>query len=126
MAKVEDILARFMDEIPQFIATDCVHLGSGQSVGGSVSIDPLLQPGKAAACYSEALKSNARAAEQLGVGADGMEDLLVTTRDTYVLLRPVGKEHYVSLFITRRALLSSARAVLKKYEPSLLEALTAS
>jgi predicted regulator of Ras-like GTPase activity (Roadblock/LC7/MglB family) len=123
MAKIEDILARFMEEVPQFIATDCVNIETGLSVGGSTSIDPKFDASMASACYSEVIKSNARALDLLGIGSDTVEDILVTARDAYILVRVIGKEHYVSLVITRRGTLGLARAILKKYEPALLAAL---
>lgn len=123
MARIEDILARFMEEVPQFIATDCVNIEAGLSVGGSASIDPKFDASLASACYSEVVKSNARALDLLGVGAASVEDILITTRDAYILLRLIGKEHFVCLVITRRGTLGLARAILKKHEPALLAAL---
>jgi predicted regulator of Ras-like GTPase activity (Roadblock/LC7/MglB family) len=123
MAKIEDILARFMEEVPQFIATDCVNIDTGLSVGGSTSIDPKFDASLASACYSEVVKSNARALDLLGIGSGTVEDILITTRDAYILIRVIGKEHYVSLVITRRGTLGLARAILKKHEPALLTAL---
>jgi predicted regulator of Ras-like GTPase activity (Roadblock/LC7/MglB family) len=123
MKKIEDILARFMEEVPQFIATDCVNIDSGLSVGGSTSIDPKFDASLASACYSEVVKSNGRALDLLGIGAHTVEDILITTRDAYILLRVIGKEHYVSLVITRRGTLGLARAILKKHEPALLAVL---
>jgi predicted regulator of Ras-like GTPase activity (Roadblock/LC7/MglB family) len=123
MAKIEDILARFMEEVPQFIATDCVNIDTGLSVGGSTSIDPKFDASLASACYSEVVKSNARALDLLGIGSGTVEDILITTRDAYILIRVIGREHYVSLVITRRGTLGLARAILKKHEPALLTAL---
>ncbi len=121
--KIEEILARFMEEVPQFIATDYVNIETGLSVGGSISIDPKFDASMASACYSEVVKSNTRALDLLGIGADSTEDILVTAREAYILVRMIGKEHYVSLVITRRGTLGLARAILKKYEGALLAAL---
>lgn len=121
--KIEEILARFMEEVPQFIATDCVHIESGLSVGGSTSIDPKFDASLASACFAEVMKSNARALDLLGIGSDSVEDILITTREAYILLRVIGKEHFVNLVITRRGTLGLARAIMKKYEANLIAAL---
>ncbi|MCK6586903.1 MAG: hypothetical protein HUU21_04765 [Polyangiaceae bacterium] len=123
MVRIEDILAKFMDEVPQFIATDCVNIETGLSVGGSTSIDPKFDASLASACYAEVVKSNGRALELLNIPPDSVEDILITARDAYLLIRMIGKEHFVSLVITRKGTLGLARAILKKYEPQLLAAL---
>lgn len=120
--KLMDIINQFRSEVPQFVSTDVVHFESGLSIGGG-SIDPNFDASVASASYSELVKSNARALDLLGVGAASTEDILITTQHIYILIRMVGREHYHGLAITRQGTLGYARAVMKKYEGAILEAI---
>ena len=122
--KVNEILAKLIGEVPQFIAADCADLETGSSVSEGTSIDRNLDPTMASGSYSEVLQANARALDFLGVGSDAFEDIVVTARDAFILVRPLGARHFVSLVLTRRGNLSLARAALAKYESALLEALS--
>jgi predicted regulator of Ras-like GTPase activity (Roadblock/LC7/MglB family) len=107
MSRLDDLVAKFE---------------SGLSVAGG-SIDPNFDSSLASACYSEVVKSNAQALDLLGLGANSSEDILVSTRDAYLLLRMVGREHYHGLAITKHGALGYARSVMKKYEPQFLDAI---
>lgn len=120
--KLMDIVNQFRNDVPQFVSTDLVHIESGLSLGGG-SIDPNFDASVASASYSELVKSNARALDLLGAGAASTEDILITTKDLYILIRMVGRDHYHGLAITRQGTLGYARAIMKKYEAQFLDAL---
>lgn len=119
--KLMEIVNQFRNDVPQFVSTDIVHIESGLSWGGG-SIDPNFDASVASASYAELVKSNARALDLLGAGAASTEDILITTKDLYILIRMVGRDHYHGLAITRQGTLGYARAIMKKYEPQILEA----
>lgn len=125
MPKVDDILATFMQEIPHFIAADCVSIETGMSVTGGTSMDRNVDASMASSSYVEVIEANGRALDMLGIGSDTMEDIVITAQGAVVLVRPVGRAHYVSVIMTRRGSLSVARAALKKHEDELVKALEA-
>lgn len=122
MAKVDGIIEKLRAEIPQFIAIDFVDTATGSSVGQGVSIDPKVDATMASNNYAELIQANAGALDFLAIGSDTLEDILITARDAYIIVRPVGAGHFITLILTRRANLSLARQVLGKYEPELLAA----
>lgn len=119
---LDDLIAKFRSDVPHFISTDVVNIESGMSIGGG-SIDPNFDASLAAACYAEVVKANAQALDLLGLGAHTSEDILISTRDAYLLMRFLGKEHYHGLAITKHGALGYARSVMKKYEGPFLEAI---
>jgi predicted regulator of Ras-like GTPase activity (Roadblock/LC7/MglB family) len=108
--------------VPHFVSTDIVNIDSGLSVAGG-SVDPNFDASVASACYAEVVKSNAQALELIGLGANTSEDICISTRDAYILLRMLGREHYHGLAITKMGALGYARSIMRKYEPSFLQAL---
>ena len=122
MSRLQDVLQRFKQEVPDFISTDIVHLESGLSIGGA-SAAPQFDAAAAAAAYAEVIKSNARALELLGKPHESMEDILVTTDGFYVLLRTLGKHYYYCLAISREGSLGLPRVLMRRYAPAFLEAI---
>jgi len=122
MSRLHEILQSFQQEVPDFLATDIVHLESGLSIGGA-SVAPDFDAAAAAAAYAEVIKSNARALELLGSPQDSTEDILVTTAAFYVLLRTLGKSYYHCLAIDRRGSLGMPRLLMRRYAPAFLEAI---
>lgn len=121
MSVLQQELDKFRDEVPEFVSTDMVNIESGLSIGGA-TIDPDFDASVASACYAEVIKLNRRALELLGLGANSTEDLLVTTKKINILVRMLGVEYCHVLAISRKANLGLARAIMKKYEQVLLEA----
>jgi len=121
-SKLDEILEKIRVEVPQFVSTDIVDLGSGMAIA-SVAVDPNFDAGLASACYAEVVKSNARALDLLGLGATTTEDILVTAKDRYILLRTIGDFHFLDLAITTKGTLGLARAIMKKHEQGLIDAL---
>lgn len=119
---VFDVLNRFRAEVPHFISTDLVEIESGMSIAGG-SIDPNFDASVAAACYAEVVKSNAKALDLLGVGANSTEDILITTTNAYIMIRMVGRTHYLGLALGRQGTLGFARALMTKYTPLLVQVL---
>jgi predicted regulator of Ras-like GTPase activity (Roadblock/LC7/MglB family) len=117
-----DILNRFKAEVPHFISTDIVEIESGMSIAGG-SVDPTFDASVASACYAEVVKSNARALDLIGIGANSTEDILITTTNAYLLLRMIGNRHYLGLALSRQGTLGFARALMVKYAPMVLKAL---
>ncbi len=122
MSRLQEILSRFRAEVPDFVATDIVHLESGLSIGGA-SATPHFDAAAAAAAYGEVLKSNARALELLGSRGEATEDILVTTDRWYVLLRTLGRSYYQCLAISREGSLGMPRVLMRRYERAFLEAI---
>jgi predicted regulator of Ras-like GTPase activity (Roadblock/LC7/MglB family) len=122
MSKLDDLVKKFQTEVPHFVSTDIVDIDSGLSVAGG-SIDPNFDSSVACACYCEVVKSNAQALDLLGLGANTSEDICVSTRDAYLLIRMLGGNHYHGLAITKMGALGYARSVMRKFEPLLLGAL---
>lgn len=117
-----EVLNRFKAEVPHFISTDIVEIDSGMSIAGG-SIDPNFDASVASACYAEVVKSNARALDLIGIGANATEDILITTSNAYLLLRMIGNRHYLGLALGRQGTLGFARALMVKYGPMVLKAL---
>lgn len=114
---LQDLIDRFVREVPHFVSTDIVDIESGLSIGGS-SADPTFDAAAAAASYAEVVKANRQTAELLGLGREATEDILITLKDFYVLLRMLGPDYYQGLAVARAGNLGLARAVMKKYEKS--------
>ena len=121
VSKLQEALDQFRQEVPEFVSTDIVSVDSGLSIGGATN-DPEFDASVAAASYSEVVKSNQRALDLLGLGGESTEDILITTHQNYILIRILGGEYYHLVAIARRGNLGLARAIMKKYEPRLLQA----
>ena len=121
VSKLQEALDQFRQEVPEFVSTDIVSVDSGLSIGGATN-DADFDASVAAASYSEVVKSNQRALDLLGLGGESTEDILITTHQNYILIRILGGEYYHLVAIARRGNLGLARAIMKKYEPRLLQA----
>lgn len=112
---LQDMIDRFVAEVPHFVSTDVVDVESGLSIGGA-SADPQFDAAAAAASYAEVVKANRQTSELLGLGRESTEDILITLDDFYVLLRMLGSDYYQGLTVGRAGNLGLARALMKKYE----------
>jgi hypothetical protein len=92
------------------------------SVAGGTT-DVTFDSSVASACYCEVVKSNSQALDLLGLGANTSEDICVSTRDAYLLIRMLGSNHYQILAITKVGALGYARSLMRKYEKLFLSAL---
>jgi predicted regulator of Ras-like GTPase activity (Roadblock/LC7/MglB family) len=107
-------------EMDYFLSSDLVNVTSGMSVGG-VSVDPNFDASLASGAYTEVVKSNRRALDLLGLGANACEDILITTENVLLLMRMLGQDYYLGLAISRRGNLGLARAIMNKYSGQLLD-----
>jgi predicted regulator of Ras-like GTPase activity (Roadblock/LC7/MglB family) len=107
--------------VPEFVSTDIVNIDSGLSIGGG-TLDADFDASIASASYSEVVKSNRRALDLLGLGNDCTEDILISTEKVYILIRMLAGEYYHLVAIARKGNLGLARAIMKKYEAPLLQA----
>lgn len=116
-SKIDELLGKFRQEIPEFVSTDIVEIATGLSIGGG-SIIPDFDSTTASAAYSEVVKSNDRGLEALG-GAEAVgitEEILISTDKVHILISILGKTgYYHGLAITRKGNLGFARVVMKKY-----------
>jgi predicted regulator of Ras-like GTPase activity (Roadblock/LC7/MglB family) len=122
IASLPEILQAFRVDVPGFVSTDIVEVESGLSISGG-SIDPSFDASVAAASYSEVVKSNSRALELLSMDPASTEDILITTKTTYFLIRTLGSSHYHLLAISRQGNLGLARVIMKRYEAQFLQAI---
>lgn len=124
MSKVEEVLRQMQSEMDYFLSSDLVNIASGMSIGG-VSVDPNFDASLASGAYTEVVKSNRRALELLGLGANACEDILITTENVLLIMKMLGQDYYVGLAISRKGNLGLARAIMNKYTTQLLDVVRA-
>ena len=124
MSKVEDLLAQMRAEVSQFVALGVAELEGGVFVAGTAA-DPKYDLAAAGASYAGLVRSNVQALDLLELGSGTCEDVLITQREVYVLLRKLGTKHLMMLVLTRYASLGTARIAMTKYDPLLVDALSA-
>lgn len=117
---LQQMLERFSAEVPHFVSTDIVDTESGLSIGG-VTADATFDAAAAAASYAEVIKASQQTSQLLGFGRESTEDILITLRDVYVLLRMLGPDYYQGLAVNRAGNLGLARALMKKYQRSFFQ-----
>jgi predicted regulator of Ras-like GTPase activity (Roadblock/LC7/MglB family) len=122
ITSLPEILDAFRADVPGFVSTDIVEVESGLSISGG-SVDPNFDASVASASYAEVVKSNARALQLLGMESSTTEDVLITTKSIYFLIRMLGGTHYHLLAISRQGNLGLARVIMKRYEPQFLQAI---
>lgn len=120
---LQQTIRDFQEDVPEFVSTDIVNIDSGLSIGGG-SVDSEFDGSVAAASYAEVVKSNRRALDLLGLGAESAEDILITTEKIYVLIRMLGPEYYHVLAVGKKGNLGLARAIMKKHGKKLLGAVS--
>ncbi len=121
MSELQNILDRFQAEVPEFVSTDLVDVDSGLSIGGATA-DPSFDASIASASFAEVVKSNSRALDLLGLGAQSSEDILITAEKVYILIRLLGSDYCHLLAISRQGNLGLGRVLMKKYAGELLRA----
>ena len=122
--KLEEVLTKFQSEIPNFISTGIAEVESGLELL-AISADPNFVTATAGASFSDVVKANAKGLDLLGIGAETTEDILITIKNGMILLRMLGANHYHGLAMGAQTPLGFARAIMKKYETPLLDALKA-
>lgn len=122
MTRLPQLLTRMRGEIPHLVAAIVVHLENGSVVAGA-SVDPSFDPGVAGLAYGEVMLAHLRATDQLGQA--GLEDVMVTNAEMYVLLRMIGDKHMLCVATTRAGTPGFARAVMRRHDAELREIITA-
>lgn len=121
---LENLIDRFCREVEGFIATSVIRRQDGSMVDGR-SADPRLDAAAAAGCYASVVDSHFAAMEKLGAGEawGGTEDILITTANTYLLIRLLGDRHYHWLAVSSESNLALCRLLMRSYESALLSGL---
>jgi len=121
---LETLIDRFCREVEGFIATSVVRRRNGSQVGGR-SADPRLDAAAAAGSYASVVESHFAAVKKLGAGAawGPTEDILISTTNTYLLIRLLGDHHYHWLAVSSESNLALCRLLMRSYEASLLSRL---
>ncbi len=122
MADLKSLLAELKQDIDHLVATHVVDVDSGMALCG-ISNDPTFDSGAAAASYANVVKANAAALHFLGEDAQATEDIVVTTRTMYILIRMLGPRHYHSIAMRKQGSLGLARSIMSQYAPRLVYAI---
>ncbi|MEO1271938.1 MAG: hypothetical protein AAFX99_27905 [Myxococcota bacterium] len=117
-----EVLETFSQEVPAFLSSSVVSLADGTNIG-SVAMVKDFDPAAADAYFSEVLKKNTAAVTALGLQTQ-TEDLLLTTRSACFLARALPNTPYFwNVITTRSGSLGLTRALMRKYEAQILQAL---
>ena len=124
-SRVDELIERFMKEIPEFVSTEIVEIATGLSIG-SRSAQSDFDSATASAAYAEVVKANEKGLRALGgtetVGTT--EEIMVTTDKVYILITVLGDTgYYHGLAITRKGNLGLSRVIMRKYAPLFIEAI---
>jgi predicted regulator of Ras-like GTPase activity (Roadblock/LC7/MglB family) len=121
--KLQTILEQFAKELPEYQAAAVVTVDDGLAVA-EFSNAPDMETEAAAAYLASIVKSNAKAIGLLA-GKQQTEDILVTTDQSYYLIRDLpGHKLFIFLMIKRGEWIGKARMLLKEHEAEIVEILT--
>ncbi|SDU61855.1 response regulator [Desulfobacula phenolica] len=116
-SKLDLILLKFRDEIPEYISTSIVEISTGMSVAGD-SILTEFDTAAASAAFADVIKSTEIGLNALG-GSDNAgstEEILISTDKVILLVSILGNTgYYHGLAITKKGNLGFARVIMKKY-----------
>lgn len=121
-SNLQAVLQELKRELDHLAATHVVDIESGMPLCG-ISNDPTFDSGAAAASYANVVKANAAALYFLGFDPNSTEDIVVTTRTLYILIRMLGPRHYHSIAMGKQGSLGLARNIMNSYAPRLLYAI---
>lgn len=120
MAKLDDVLRTFREEVADFVSTSVVGM-DGIAIGGT-SMDPRFDISMVGAQFATVQKTTLKAIAALEAGR--LEDILYTTDKVYILSRSIGDGAYFhSLTVAKKGNLGMARLIMKNYEAKILEAI---
>ncbi len=121
--KLQNILEQFADDLPGYQAAAVVTVDDGLAVA-QFSNDPDIETEAAAAYLASIVKSNTKAIKLLGTNQK-TEDILVTTDQSYYLIRDLPNQKlFIFLMITRDEWMGKARMLLLDHEPQITEIIT--
>lgn len=122
MSALDTVLQDLARDVDHLIATYVVDIDSGMPLAG-VSNEPNLDAIAASASYAQVVKANASALRFLGIDPATTEDIVITTRDFYVLIRHLGAEQFHGVTIGKQASLGLTRSTMAKYAARLVAAI---
>ena len=121
--KLQDILEQLASNLPGYQAAAVVAMDDGLSVA-EFSTDSTMETEAAAAYLASIVKSNAKAINLLA-GNQQTEDILVTTDQSYYLIRNLsGHPLFMFLMTERSEWMGKARMLIQEYEPQITSILT--
>jgi len=121
--KLQDILEQLAADLPGYQAAAVVAIDDGLSVA-EFSADVKIETAAAAAYLASIVKSNAKAINLL-TGNQKTEDILVTTDQSYYLIRNLpGHSLFMFLMTKRGEWMGKARMLIQDYEPQITTILT--
>lgn len=123
MSNVDSLLTRMRYEVPQCRAVWVAKLDDGSLVGQSTE-DPNMDLAIPCAMYANALQENAQGLALVGQGGETSEDIVVTIRSAFILVRMVGPRHYEGVIVSNSTVPSTARTFLKRHDAELVAALS--
>lgn len=109
-----------LQELSGFIAAAVVDSSSGMMLDSTVVGD--FDIDLATAGNTEVLQAKLRTMQALGLGEDGIEDILITLGSQYHIIRPLSgnKEIFIYISLDRsKANLAMARIMVKKMDESI-------
>jgi len=121
--KLQNILEQFANELPGYQAAAVVTVDDGLTVAQFCN-DSAIETEAAAAYLASIVKSNTKAIKLLGSNQK-TEDILVTTDQSYYLIRDLPDQKlFIFLMITREEWMGKARMLLLDHEPEITKILT--
>ena len=122
MSKLDDVLLAFRNEVDGFISTDIVSIDDGMSIGGG-SVFASFDASVASAEFAAVTKATIRALKSLG--NDSLEDILLTTDKSYIIIRLLGPSNYYHGLAINKASgnLGRSRLIMKNYEAKLISSM---
>lgn len=121
--KLQSILEQLANDLPGYQTAAVVAVDDGLSVA-EFSSDSKMETAAAAAYLASIVKSNAKAINLL-TGKQQTEDILVTTDQSYYLIRNLpGHPLFMFLMTERGEWMGKARMLIQEYEPQITAILT--
>ena len=111
---VDKFIKTVSEQVNGIIAISVVDLDSGMSLG-SLTNAPNFDPDIASAYNAEVVKQKLAAMKALGIGEQGIEDILITLSNQIHLLRVTeDKQHFIYIAAKKETNLAIARSVLRQ------------
>jgi len=122
MAKIDELLEKFIKEVENAAVTAIIHLEDGTPIAG-ITNDENLDLQIPVAYFSEVVRISSEASQETGFG--DLEDILIYTGTHYVIMRVLGSEkRYVHLLaLNKKGNWGIAKVKMQKYSKTLAEAL---
>lgn len=123
MAKLDELLEKLKEEIPEMVAVGIIDVQSGIAISG-LTTDPKIDINTGAAAVAEILRALGKSQKIMGANLLGdLEDVLITRTNSMTLIRSITGEYAIALLIPATGNLGLARVILKKFKPLFEEVL---